>query len=236
MENQIDIFNDPDISSLKSELKELEEKFNELTNEKSECEKLLFDFHHRHTLELGKIILEILKLRKLKFKHDRIKFDDAARDETRYKEQVETEKNKYQYIITDEEKTELKRNFRKATFLCHPDKVHDFFKDSAEKIFIDLKLAYEANDLKKVSEILTELEKGNYFRTKSETIAGKDKFITKISKLKSQIQKLKKEIEKVKESDSFQTISEIKNWDSYFKTAKKCLMQELDELRNETLR
>jgi len=236
MENQIEIFNNPDIFLLKTELKELEKQFNELTNEKSECEKQLSDFHHRHTIELGEIILEILKLRKLKFKQERIKFDDAEKDETRYKEQVETEKKKYQYVLSDVEKNELKRNFRKATFLCHPDKVHDVFKDSAEKIFIDLKLAYEANDLKKVSEILSELEKGNYFRTKSETITGKDKFIAEISKLKSQIQELQTEIEKVKASDSYKKICEIKNLDSYFTTAKQFLMYELEVLRNENLR
>ena len=38
MENQIEVFNDPDIVILKSELKELEGQFLELTNEKEEYE------------------------------------------------------------------------------------------------------------------------------------------------------------------------------------------------------
>ena len=40
-----------------------------------ELEKLLTDFQHRHSIELGDIILEILKLRKLKFKNDKQKFE-----------------------------------------------------------------------------------------------------------------------------------------------------------------
>ncbi|WPC10980.1 hypothetical protein LEQ04_09980 [Riemerella anatipestifer] len=48
----------------------------------------------------------------------------------------------------------MKKEFRKATVLCHADKVADEFKDAAQRIFIDLKEAYDTNDLKKVSEIL----------------------------------------------------------------------------------
>ncbi|HAT77354.1 MAG TPA: molecular chaperone DnaJ, partial [Flavobacterium sp.] len=51
------------------EIKILESQINAFDNEKTELEKVLSDFQHRHTLELGEIILEILKLRKIKFKN-----------------------------------------------------------------------------------------------------------------------------------------------------------------------
>lgn len=230
MENQIEIFNDPDIRQLRSEIMELEEQFYELTDAKSECEKLLSDFHHRHTIELGNLILEILKLRKLKFKSDKIKFEDAESDERQYKEQVELEKKKHQYDLSDEEKIELKKKFRRATFLCHPDKVNEAFKDTAQKIFIELKLAYETNDLKKVSEILSELEKGNYFKAKLEAIKEKDKLIIEILKLKNQIEKLQLEISEIKTSETYKTIIAINDYDKYFREAKQKLTKELEEL------
>lgn len=233
MENQIEIFNDPDIRELKSELLELEKQFYELTDEKSECEKLLSDFHHRHTIELGSIILEILRLRKLKFKSDKIKFEDAESDEQQYKEQVESEKKKRQYDLNDEEKIELKKKFRRATFLCHPDKVNEAFKDAAQKIFVELKLAYETNDLKKVSEILSELEKGNYFKAKFEAIKEKDKLIVEILKLKNQIEKLQLELSEIKTSETYKTIIAINDYDEYFREAKQKLTKELEELRTE---
>jgi hypothetical protein len=233
VENQIEVFNDPDIVQLKSELKELERQFYELTNEKEEYEKLFFDFHHRHTIELGDIILEILKLRKLKFKSDKIKYEDAESDERQYKEQVESEKNKHQYDLTDEEKIELKKNFRRATLLCHPDKVSDICKDAAQKTFIELKLAYEANNLNKVSEILSQLEKGNYFKTKSETIREKDKLIVEILKVKNQIESLQIELSEIKESETYKALIKISNYDEYFKEAKQRLIMELEALKTE---
>jgi DnaJ-class molecular chaperone len=182
---------------------------------------LLSEFQHRHTIELGEIILDILKLRKLKFKSDKTKFEEAENDERQYREQVDTEKEKEIFELTDEQKLELKKKFRKATVLCHPDKVADEFKEAAQRIFIELKQAYDANDLKKVSEILDELEKGNFFKTKSETVQEKDLLKAAIAKLKRQINILEAEIITIKESDTFKTIISIEDWDDYFKEQKR---------------
>jgi hypothetical protein len=144
-----------------------------------------------------------LKLRKLKFKSDKTKYEEAENDERQYREQVDTEKEKEIFELTDEQKLELKKKFRKATVLCHPDKVADEFKEAAQRIFIELKQAYDANDLKKVTEILDDLEKGNFFKTKSETVQEKDLLKVAIAKLKRQIKILETEIITIKESDTF---------------------------------
>jgi len=216
---QLAIWDDPEIAALRLEVKVLENQLNGYENEKIELEKLLSDFHHRHTIELGDIILEILKLRKLKFKEDKEKQQEAE------------EKGKFKYEITDEEKLELKRKFRKASFMCHPDKVADEFKDAAQKIFVDLKAAYEANDLNKVTEILNNLEKGNFFKAVSDTISQKAKLMAASAKLRIQIKILENEITSIKQSETYKTISEIDDWDAYFKKTKKLLVQELQELK-----
>jgi len=229
---QLAIWNDPEIGALKLEIKNLENQLNAFDNEKTELEKLLFDFQYRHTIELGNIILEILKLRKLKFKADKEQFDEAERDYKQYSEQYEAEKEKQQFELTEEEKIELKKKFRKATFLCHPDKVNDEFKDAAQKIFIDLKAAYEANDLKKVNEILNDLEKG-FFKSKSDTVSEKDLLKVAIAKLRRQIKVLVTEMVTIKESETFKTIFSITDWDNYFSSTKEKLNKELDELTKE---
>lgn len=230
---QLLIWTDPEIAALKLEIKILENQLNAYDNEKIELEKLLSEFQHRYTIELGEIILNILKLRKLKFKSDKIKYEEAENDEKQYSEQFETEKEKEIFELTDKQKMELKKKFRKATFLCHPDKLADEFKEASQKIFIELKQAYDANDLKKVSEVLDELEKGNFFKAKSETVLEKDLLKAAIAKLKIQIKILETKIITIKESETFKTIISIEDWDDFFNRTKEKLQRELEELKLE---
>jgi hypothetical protein len=230
---QLSIWTDPEIAALKLEIKNLENQLNGYDNEKIELEKLLSDFQHRHTIELGDIILDILKLRKLKFKEDKTKYEEAENDEKQYREQVNSEKEKEIFELTEEQKLELKKKFRKATILCHPDKVANEFTEAAQRIFIELKQAYDANDLKKVSDLLEELEKGNFFKNKSETIQEKDLLKAAIAKLKRQIKTLETEIITIKESDTFKTVISIEDWDEYFNSTKEKLKRELEELELE---
>lgn len=230
---QLSIWTDPEIAALKLEIKNLENQLNGYDNEKIELEKLLSEFQHRHTIELGDIILDILKLRKLIFKADKTKYEEAENDERQYREQFDAEKEKEIFELTDEQKLELKKKFRKATVLCHPDKVADEFKEAAQRIFIELKQAYDANDLKNVSEILDDLEKGNFFKTKSETVQEKDLLKAAIAKLKRQIKILETEIITIKESETFKTIISIEDWDDYFQRTKEKLQRELEELQLE---
>ena len=230
---QLSVWADPEIAALKLEIKNLENQLNAFDNEKTELEKLLNEFQHRHTKELGQIILEILKLRKLKFKDDKVKYEEAEADEREYREQVNIEKERQVFELNDDEKKELKSKFRRATTLCHPDKVSDEFKDAAQRIFIDLKIAYDANDLKKVTEILADLEKGNYFKSRSETVTEKDLLKAAIAKLRSQVKTLETEIIAIKENETFRTVSSISDWDEYFASTKQKLEKELEYLSQE---
>lgn len=230
---QLTNWKDPEVGGLKLEIKNLENKLNAFDNEKIELEKILLDFQHRHSLELGSIILSILKLRKIKFKANKEKYEEAENDEKQYREQVQIEKEKHQFQLTDVERNELKNKFRKASFLCHPDKVNDELKDAAQKIFIELKAAYEANDLNKVTQVFNDLEKGNFFKSKSESVSEKDKLKVAIEKLRRQIKSLENEIITIKESDTYKTINSIDNWDLYFKSTKEKLQKELEELTKE---
>lgn len=232
---QLSVWTDPEIAALKFEIKNLENQLNAFDNEKIELEKTISEFQHRHAIELGNIILEILKLRKLKFKTDQAKYEEAENDERQYQEQVNEEICKEVYELTEEEQKELKKRFRKATVLCHPDKVSDELKEAAEAVFIDLKAAYDANDLKKVTAILNDLENRNYFTSKSETISEKKLLLATITQLRRRIKNTETEIITIKQNETFQTIMNIKDWDEYFKITKEKLNEELKELTVETV-
>jgi len=206
---------------------------NAFDNEKIELGKLLTEFQHRHSTELGKIIIEILKFRKEKFKLDKDKYEEAETDEKEYREQFERESERKIFELSAEEKNELKKKFRKATVLCHPDKVNDEFKEAAELIFIELKAAYDMNDLKRVSEILNDLENRNYLKIRSETITKKDILKAAIAKLRIKIKQLENEIINIKQSEAFKTISSITSWDEYFRITKEKLEEELKNLQVE---
>lgn len=227
---QLSIWKDPEIAGLKLELKILESQLNAFDNEKIELEKLLSDFQHRHTIELGDIILKILKLRKAKYKDNDQKAKETEDDYNSYNEQFENEKDKHQFELNEEEKNELKKNFRKATMLCHPDKVSEEQKNEAEKVFIELKQAYDQHDIEKVNRILKNLETRISFSSHADTVSEREVLKATLEKLRHKLQQLEKEIIAIKESDTFKTINSIDNWDVYFSESKTQLKHELENL------
>ncbi len=223
----------PEITGLKQELKILEDQLHTTDNEKIELEKLLSDFQYRHSSELGAILLEILRLRMILYRVDQTKYEDAKRDEEKYREQVHLDRKKLKLQLNDEEKKELKKKFRKATLLCHPDKVSEKLKNAAQGMFIRLKKAYDLNDLKQVSEILAYLEKGNYFKSNSDTVLEKELLIAEIKKLRTHIKTLENEIISIKNSNTYKTIIAIDDWDVYFRNMKAKLERELEEIKKQ---
>ena len=106
----------------------------------------------------------------------------------------------------------------------------DELKEQAEVVFRELQEAYEKNDLKKVSEILQMLEKGDMFIAKSEAINEEVKLKAELIKLRKKHNDLKTELAKLKENETYQTIIKIEDWDTYFKETKQSLSKELKAL------
>ena len=86
---------------------------------------------------------------------------------------------------------------------------------------MDLKAAYDSNDLKTVNEIFKDLDKGNFFRPKSETVKEKDLLRAEIAKMKRLIKQIETDIFTIKESETYNIIISIKDWDEYFSRTKK---------------
>ncbi len=231
---QLSIWSDPEIAALKLEIKNLENQLNGYDNEKIDLLRIVADFQHRHTNELGSIILEILRLRKLKFKDDKKKYEEAVNDEKQYQEQVETEKDIIE--LPQEQREELKKKYRKATTLCHPDKFMNEtveIQQKAEAIFKELNYANENNDLQRVSEILANLEKGILTTSIGDKLADKERLKATIIELRKKVKALEAEIIAIKQSETFITIKEIDDLNEYFKILKKKLQVELEELRTQ---
>lgn len=233
----LSVWAEPEISGLKLEIRNLENYLAELEEEKADLEKVLTEFEHMHTVELGALILEILKLRKLKYKDvNQEKFEETVEDEEQYQKQFEQEVEKEIFKLSDEQKVELKKSFRKATLLCHPDKFVNEpieVQRKAENIFKDLNEANAKNDIKRVSEILETLEKGELSTPEGDKLSDKDELKKTVELLGKKVKKLETEIVEIIESETYNTIINIKNLEEYFKTTKVKLQKELEQLENE---
>jgi hypothetical protein len=229
--HNLTIYNDPEIDGLKLEAKSLEARLNKLSNEKADLEKLIHEFGIRHNKELGELILKILKFRKNKAKGTP-KETEAEEDYKNYSQEFEISKNEKIAELTEEELVEIKKKYRRASKLCHPDVVSEDQKELADKLFTELNAAYERNDLEKVKEILGNLEKGNFFVNKSDAINEKQLMKAEIEKLKIRISELQEQMQLIKESDSYKTISRIKDWDFYFEETKEKLLLQIKRFEN----
>ena len=225
------IYNDIDVSALKLEIRQLEHQLNAYDNEKIELEQLLSEFHHRHTSELGSFIKQLLYLRKISTKDNPQEYAEAVQDEQDYNKHIKTELEKTIYELNNDERIDLKKAYRQASQICHPDRVNEDMKGIAEELFIQLNEAYRKNDLAEVKRILSELKQG-MFKPRSETVSKADQLKVIIQILKHKIEKVEQEIFAIKDSDDYQTISAIDNWNAYFEEIKAQLIEEINYLES----
>lgn len=230
---QLTIYIDSEIAALKLESRSLEVQINALDDEKTEIEKLLHSFEIRHNEELGDIIIKILRIRKEKLKEEakqdnskKIEYEEAKKDFNDFNQNYSSLKDEKIAELTEDEKKELKTLYRKASMLCHPDKVAENQKDEAERIFKELAEAYKRNDLAKVKDILTNLEKG-IFLNNADITNEKEKLLILVRQLRIKRDHMEEELDELRKSETYKTVSSIDDWDEYFKNLKEKLSNQL---------
>jgi myosin heavy subunit len=240
--------------SVMDEYEEAKEEYQELKNQKEELEKELSEideFDDRYDdlyEELQKLKVELeakeqevnqkrkkAKEAKEKFEDDDVtkEYEESEEDYEEFSHEYESVKKQDRFELNEEEKAELKKLFRKASKLCHPDIVADELKEQATAIMQQLNDAYGKKDLKKVKEILYNLENGFTFDIASDTINDKERLKEKIKDVRERMDALNKDIEEIKSNDSFTIIQEVDDFDEYFDQLKSDLQKELDRLQRE---
>jgi len=229
--HQIAVYIDPEVQAVKLEVKGLEKKIQLLNDEKSELDKMIFEFGVRHNQELGELILKILQFRKDQSKGTPLE-KEANEDYDNFNTEYETTQNEKIESLSDEELKELKSNYRNASKLCHPDLVNDSQRELAGKLFIELNEAYEKNNLMRVSEILADLKKGKAFTSKSDNINAKQELLSELERLKMRLAELNAVINNIKISPAYIRIKNITDWNDYFEKTKQELKEQLMEFEN----
>jgi len=221
---------------LKERIKFLEVEISIAASEKADIERQIHQYEIRYNKELGELIQKVLerKMEKLKkeahLNQDKTKeYNQAANDYEEFKTSFDDIKKSVQFELTEEEQLELKTAFRKACKLCHPDKISDEHKIEAQKMFVELKEAYDSNDLKKVKHILEQLGRG-IFKIGSESVKEKEKLLILFNHLKLTLENLKNELKQLKLTEVYRVIASIKDIDSHLENIRQQLVKELNNI------
>jgi len=220
-----------------TQIKLLSYQIETLEIKKTEIEAQIEQFNHRYIIELNPLISKILALKKKiyeKLKKHGIVDDTFEKIEEEFKQ-----KNKeYQAEIkikipelNDEDTADIKKMYREAVKLCHPDSPSCIYEDKEEaaRVFGELTNAFKVNDIEKVRYIWNELKHGN-------PVSDIDKYDelehlrVKLETLKAKYNYLVNELSLIQSSEDYQRILKIDDWDEFFETQKTLLKQEHESL------
>lgn len=234
-------YDDKEVAGLRLELKILEAEYEELVLQNLSIEALVNDFNQKYYHSCGKLIKAVLwyraKLQQNRVKEDlsnpekRANFKEAKNDYEEFNKEYQEKIEEPLVELSEDDEKELKNLYRKASALCHPDKVSEEFKEHAGEIFKQLSIAYKAKDRKKVSDIYSALKTNKGISIFSDTVSDADKLRSRILKVKESIQMLHEKIKQAKQDETYQKIEIISDWDAYFRDVKRRLQDELLTLK-----
>ena len=159
-------------------------------------------------------------------------YEDIKKDSEDFSTEYEQVRSEKRVELNDDEKQELKKLFRKASKLCHPDIVSDELKEQAHEIMQSLNEAYSQHDLLKIKEILFSLENGRGFDVASDVIEDKELLREKIKEIREMLANCNIEVNDIKNNEVIQILEDYKDLDEYFSRLKKELDKEYERLKH----
>ncbi|HNQ58904.1 MAG TPA: hypothetical protein PK028_00775 [Bacteroidales bacterium] len=232
---------DINIQGIKTQIRILETQLSVVQYKKTEILKEIDRFRIRHNSDLGWLIGKILKIQMEIFyllqdvdSSYQANYQEAKKDYTAYQHQRRSlEKIQPLQILDEKQRESMKKMYREASKLCHPDIVNDDFREEARKVFIELNRAYMINDIQKVEEIHKLLTRSRMFsrlRTPSEE---RELLEARLARLQADLKILQSEIRELEESQVYHTLMNIRDWDEYFEQTKMKLNAEYQFLKTE---
>ena len=131
------------------------------------------------------------------------------------------------------EKKQLKKLYRKASHLCHPDKMDDANKEVATEVFVKLNEAYKKNDLQTVQAIVSKLENGQFNVRLRSAIEDRTLLELRVKELRNEITIITKELVTISRNESYLKVISIDDFDAYFKQQREQLEDEIAALEKE---
>lgn len=122
--------------------------------------------------------------------------EEASHEYDEYQEQQQDAQHRFSrdQRLSSDERNELKRLWRQASRLCHPDVVADDLKEKAHQMMVQLNRARQNADLAAVRALLTQLQSGLEPIMASDRLNDLQHLRSKIQQLREHINALLKEI------------------------------------------
>lgn len=209
-------------------IKNIENQLTVLELEKIEMEKAIEDFADAHNRELGELTTSLLYEKAQKSEGE--EKDEAEQDVKDYEKELDELSQKNVFEVNSDEKALLKKAFREATFLCHPDKFVDAdsnILEKAELIFKELNEANSINDIHTVQDILEKLKNGILLNSEQIEIDSKNNINQHIERLSNKLEILLSDVITMRDDEEYQFIISLKDWDAYFDDVRDQLEEEL---------
>lgn len=249
------VYQDSEVTALKMELSALERQCAELSHDHAETVHRIEGFNRDYTLRLGATLAEILKLQMMVAHRQAEQYqaehgEDDAQTEAHRQAYEQAQQHYRQFhgdyeqqlaepapqTLTAEEKQRLKLAYRRASRLCHPDRVAEEFKAQATRQFQALNDAYKQNDLATVEKILASLQSGGGFVAASEQVDDKDRLKALVQSLRQRIAELSDSLQRLQSDEVYQLIESLADdaeYNAFFDEREQQLKAELQRLQED---
>lgn len=132
-----------------------------------------------------------------------------------------------------DEEVRLKKAYRRACHLCHPDRVAAEFKAQAEALFKALGAAHKRKDVAAVERYLAQLQRG-VFTAASEVLTDREALQARIRELRASIDALNAEIAAIAADETWALLQEFADeaaLQEYLDEQRALLLAELEVLQ-----
>ncbi|ECE0730113.1 DNA repair protein [Salmonella enterica subsp. houtenae] len=156
--------------------------------------------------------------------------ENAEQDYHQYQEQQQEAQFRYarDQRLSADERSELKRLWRQASRLCHPDVVADELKEKAHQMMVQLNQARQNADLAAIRALLNQLQSGLEPMMASDRLNNLEHLRHKIRQLRMQIDALLQEITQLETENAWRLASSVTDKEAYFSEQERALT----EIRN----
>jgi DnaJ-domain-containing protein 1 len=244
---------DPRIAANKLELKTLEAELQALLDRRHAHIQRLDEFNDLYMTRLGPLMTEILRLRKVlaeKILRRQLRegsrsepiaeesarqADEASQDYESYRQrhQESQRHQEAQQRLAESDRQELKRLWRQASKLCHPDLVDDALKAEATTLMVRLNQARQQGDLATVRTILARLMQGQQPMMASERLNSLEQLRQRIAAIRQQISALQMELIGLEKEGAWQLVTTLRDPEGYFRQQEKAMSNTIRTLEKQ---
>lgn len=237
---QIRVWEDPLLPALQLEIRLLEAELLALEAERTEASRLLMEFELWHQRELGELLQEVLALRRdvARFTRKESAYSESEyqRAKQRYQQQAQDREQAQEvaahtFALDDTGRATLKKLYREAAQLCHPDRVAAAYQQEATQVFQQVQNAYQHQNISAIQAQLLNLRKG-LFTAATTALTSVETLGLRRDALAAKHAELLRELTELRTAEAYeQAQANEASKESYLVTNRTVLHAERDRLR-----